>query len=50
MVKYVPLIATIIAVLLALAAMVTLSMERHFISGTFFTLTAFAIYIREKSK
>lgn len=48
--KYVPLIATILAVVLALAALVTLSMERQVISGTFFTLTAFAIYFREKSK
>lgn len=48
--EYVPLVATVLAVLLLLAALVTLLMQRPVISGTFFTLTAFAIYYREKSK
>lgn len=48
--NYVAHIATVLAVVFAAAALVTLSMERHVISGTFFTMTAFAIYFREKSK
>lgn len=42
-----PLAATVAAVILAIAALLTLSMERHVLSGTFFVLTAFAIYVRE---
>lgn len=42
-----PLAATVAAVILALAALLTLSMERYVVSGTFFVLTAFAIYVRE---
>ena len=40
-------IATVLAVALSLAALVTLSMELYVVSGTFFVFTAFAIYIRE---
>lgn len=42
--------ATVLAVLLAVTAFVTLSMERQVLSGTLFVLTAFAIYIRETYK
>jgi hypothetical protein len=42
--------ATVAAAVLAVAAFVTLSMELHVVSGTFFVLTAFAIYIREVNK
>lgn len=40
-------LATIAAGALAIAAIATLTMGRHVISGTLFVLTAFAIYIRE---
>jgi len=39
--------ATIGAALSMIAALVTLSAELYIASGTFFTFTAFAIYIRE---
>lgn len=39
--------ATVAAVLFALIALVLLSMERLVASGTFFVLTAFALYVRE---
>jgi len=42
--------ATVGAVLTTIAALVTLSMELFIASGTFFTFTAFAIYIREMNK
>lgn len=43
-------VATVLAVVLAAAALVTLSMGLHVASGTFFVFTAFAIYIRETNK
>lgn len=42
--------ATVLAGVLAAAALVTLSMELYVVSGTFFVLTAFAIYIRETNR
>lgn len=39
--------ATILAVVLAIAAVVALSMERFVLSGTLFIFTAIMIYIRE---
>lgn len=42
--------ATLAAIGLGIAALVALSMEQHVLSGTLFVLTAFAIYLREKSK
>lgn len=40
-------VATLAAVLFAIVAVVLLSMDRPVASGTFFVLTAFAIYVRE---
>lgn len=42
--------ATLAAIGLGIAALVTLWQELHVVSGTFFVLTSFAIYLREKSK
>jgi len=39
--------ATLAAVAMAITAFVTLSMELYVVSGTLFTLTAVAIYIKE---
>lgn len=50
MVNVIPLVATATAVILFLAALVTLSMELYVVSGTFFMFTSFAIYIRERYK
>jgi len=44
-----PVVATGAAALLAIAAFVTLFMQRPVLAGTLFVLTAFAIYVREKS-
>lgn len=44
-----PVLATIAAAILAVAAFVTLFMQRPVVAGTFFVLTAFAIYLREKT-
>lgn len=43
------ILATVSAVVLAIAAFVTLAMQRPVVSGTFFVLTAVAIYVRETS-
>ena len=40
-------VATALAVVLALGALATLSMELYVLSGTLFVFTAFSIYIRE---
>ena len=40
-------LGTILAAVLAVAAFLTLFMQRPVVSGTLFVLTAFAIYIRE---
>ena len=46
----VPVLATAAAAILVIAAFVTLFfMQRPVLSGTFFTFTAFAIYLREKT-
>lgn len=50
MVNLLKLGATIAAVIAAIGAFVTLSMELYVPSGTFFTFVAFSIYIREISK
>lgn len=47
MVDLVPTAATVLAALLAIAAFVTLFMQRPVVAGTLFVFTAFAIYIRE---
>lgn len=39
--------ATVVAAVMAIAALLTLAMELHVVSGTFFVLTAVAIYVRE---
>jgi hypothetical protein len=46
----VPVLATAAAAVLVIAAFVTLFfMQRPVLSGTLFTFTAFAIYLREKT-
>lgn len=50
MVNGIALVATLVAVTLAVTAFVTLSMENYVLSGTLFVLTSFAIYIRETNK
>lgn len=47
MANAVVLIATALAVALAVTALVALSMELYVAAGTCFVFTAFAIYIRE---
>lgn len=47
MVDLVPAVATVLAAVLAAAALVTLFMQRPVAAGTLFVLTAFAIYVRE---
>ena len=47
MVDAIPTAATVMAVVLAVAAIVTLFMQRPVVAGTLFVLTAFAIYVRE---
>lgn len=47
MANTVTILATLLGVVLAIAAFVALTMEMHVLSGTLFTFTAFAIYIRE---
>lgn len=42
--------ATILAAVLAVAALLSLSMELYVVSGTLFVFTAFAIYVRETNK
>ncbi len=42
------LLATLVAIVLGIAGFVTLTMEMHVVSGTFFMFTAFAIYVRER--
>lgn len=44
-----PVLATVAAAILAIAAFVTLLMQRPVVSGTFFVFTAIAIYLREKT-
>lgn len=46
----IPTAATIAAAVLAVAAFVTLFMQRPVLAGTLFVFTAFAIYIRETNK
>jgi hypothetical protein len=45
--KAVVLVVTLLGAGTAVAAFLTLAMEMHVVSGTFFVLTAFAIYVRE---
>lgn len=40
-------VATVLAVVLVLIALVTFTMELYVVAGTCLTFTAFAIYIRE---
>lgn len=47
MVDPIPTAATVLAAVFAVAAFVTLFMQRPVVAGTFFVFTAFAIYIRE---
>lgn len=49
MVNVIAFVATALAIAFFVVALVTLSMERHVIAGTFFMFTAFSIYIREKN-
>lgn len=50
MAKISVLVATVLAAVFPIVALVTLSMERHVVSGTFFLFTAFSLYYRETHK
>lgn len=50
MVNYIVYGATVLAAVSALAAFLFLSMERYVVSGTFFVLTAFSIYLSEMNR
>lgn len=43
----IPVLATVGAVILTIAAVVALLMQRPVVAGTFFIFTAIAIYLRE---
>lgn len=47
MADLIPTAATLLAVVFAATAFVTLFMQRPVVAGTFFVFTAFAIYVRE---
>lgn len=47
MANAVVLVATLVALVMAIAAFLTLAMELYVVSGTFFVFTSIAIYVRE---